>query len=181
MVAIAKPEGLYVAFAESLSSLLFSLLLSYSFIFAGRKKLWKGIVWFFFLFFFLFVFFFLHFFFFFFFWILGPHLRHMEVPRLGVELELSLPAYTTATAKPDLSPVCDLHHSSWQHWIFNPLIKARDRTCSLMVPSWIHFGCATTGTHPFFFFFFKWSHLRHMKVPRPEAESELQLQQRWIL
>ena len=27
---------------------------------------------------------------------LGLHLRHMEVPRLGVELELHLPAYTTA-------------------------------------------------------------------------------------
>ena len=29
---------------------------------------------------------------------LGPHLQHMEVPRLGLELELQLPAYTTATA-----------------------------------------------------------------------------------
>ena len=29
---------------------------------------------------------------------LGPHLQHMEVPRLGVKLELQLPAYTTATA-----------------------------------------------------------------------------------
>ena len=35
---------------------------------------------------------------------LGPHLWHMEVPRLGVELELQLPAYTTATATPDLRP-----------------------------------------------------------------------------
>ena len=32
---------------------------------------------------------------------LGPHLRHMEVPRLGVNLELQLPAYTTATAMLD--------------------------------------------------------------------------------
>ena len=31
---------------------------------------------------------------------LGPHPWHMEVPRLEVELELQLPAYTTATAKP---------------------------------------------------------------------------------
>ena len=31
---------------------------------------------------------------------LGPHLRHMEVPRLG-EPELQLLAYTTATATPD--------------------------------------------------------------------------------
>ena len=34
---------------------------------------------------------------------LGPHPRHMEVPRLGVESELQLPASTTATATPDLS------------------------------------------------------------------------------
>ena len=43
---------------------------------------------------------------------LGPHLQHMEVPRLGVKLELQLPAY--ATAMPDPSLVCDLHHSSQQ-------------------------------------------------------------------
>ena len=40
---------------------------------------------------------------FFFFVFVGPHLRHMEVPRLGVELELQLLAYATATAMPDLS------------------------------------------------------------------------------
>ena len=32
---------------------------------------------------------------------LGPHLRHMDVTRLGVELELQLLPYTTATAMPD--------------------------------------------------------------------------------
>jgi len=32
---------------------------------------------------------------------LGLHLWHMEVPRLGVKLELQLPAYTTATATLD--------------------------------------------------------------------------------
>ena len=37
--------------------------------------------------------------FFFFFCFLEPHSRDMEVPRLGVEWELQLPAYTTATAK----------------------------------------------------------------------------------
>jgi len=57
---------------------------------------------------------------------------HMEVPRLGVKLELLLPAYTRATAMPDLSHVCDLHHSSWYHRILNPLSKARDRTLNLM-------------------------------------------------
>ena len=35
------------------------------------------------------------------------------------ELELQLPAYTTATARPDLSRVCNLHHSSQQQWILN--------------------------------------------------------------
>jgi len=57
---------------------------------------------------------------------LGPHLWHMEVARIGVKSELELPAYTTATAMPDLSCVCDLHHSSWQCWILNPLSKGRD-------------------------------------------------------
>ena len=66
---------------------------------------------------------------------LGPLLQHVKVPRLGVELELQLPAYTTATAMQDLSLVCDLHHSSPQHRILNPQSEARDRTCNLMVPS----------------------------------------------
>ena len=36
---------------------------------------------------------------------LGPHLRHMEVPRLGVELELQLPACAIAAAMWDLSRI----------------------------------------------------------------------------
>ena len=28
-------------------------------------------------------------------------------------------------------------HSSRQRWILSPLSEARDRTCNLMVPSWI--------------------------------------------
>jgi len=61
------------------------------------------------------------------------HPQHMEVPRLGVELELQLPAYTTATGTQGLSLACDLHHSSWQRQILNPLSEARDRTRT----SWI--------------------------------------------
>ena len=76
---------------------------------------------------------------FFFFGFLGLLLWHTEVPRLGVELELEPPAYTTATATPDLSLVCNLHHSSWQQWILTTLSKARDRTHYLMVPSQICF------------------------------------------
>ena len=37
--------------------------------------------------------------------ILGPHQWHMEVPRLGVESELHLLAYTTATTTQDLSRI----------------------------------------------------------------------------
>ena len=47
----------------------------------------------------------------------------MEVPRLGVQLELYLLAYTTTAAMQDTSHVCDLHHSSQQCWILNPLRK----------------------------------------------------------
>ena len=36
----------------------------------------------------------------------------MDVPKLGVETELQLPAYTLATETWDLSHLCDLYHSS---------------------------------------------------------------------
>ena len=70
----------------------------------------------------------------------------MEVPRLGFKLELQLPAYTTVTATPDPSRICDLHHSSQQRQILYPLSEARDRTCNFMLLSWIHFRCTTMGT-----------------------------------
>ena len=47
----------------------------------------------------------------------------MEDPRLGVKSELRLPDYATATAAQDPS---DLHHSSQQCWILNPLSEAKD-------------------------------------------------------
>ena len=79
-----------------------------------------------------------------FFGFLGPHPRHMEVTRLGVELELELPAYTTATATQDPSSTCDPHHSSRQRQILNPMSEARYRTRNLMVPGWICFHSAMT-------------------------------------
>ena len=85
-------------------------------------------------------------FFFFFFVFLGPHLQNVKVPTIGVKSELQLPAYTTATATPDLRLVCDLLHRSRRCQILNPLSEVRDRTCNLMVPSRICFLCATTGT-----------------------------------
>jgi len=72
----------------------------------------------------------------------------VEVPRLGVELELYPSAYTTVTATRDLSCIFDLYHSSWQRQILNPLKEARDQTHILMVPRRVHYGGATTGTPP---------------------------------
>ena len=59
--------------------------------------------------------------------------------------ELQMPAYTTATAMQDLSCFCDLHLSSQQHQILNPLSKARDWTHHFMVTSQIHIHCAIMG------------------------------------
>ena len=61
----------------------------------------------------------------------------MEVRRLGVQSELQLLAYTTATAMQHLSHICNLYHSSQQHQIPNPLSKARDQTCILVDASQI--------------------------------------------
>ena len=73
-------------------------------------------------------------------------LHPWQIPRLGVELELQPPACTTATAPQEWSHACDLHHSSWQHWILNPLSRDRDRTHILMDTSWVRFHCATVRT-----------------------------------
>ena len=55
---------------------------------------------------------------------------HVEVPRLGVKSELQLPA--CATAAQDPSHICDLHHSSRQCQMLNPLRAARDQSRILM-------------------------------------------------
>ena len=75
---------------------------------------------------------------------LRPCPRRMEVPKLGVELQL--PAYTTATAMWDPIRVGYLHHSSQQHLILNPLSEVRDQTCILVDTSPVCFHGATTGT-----------------------------------
>ena len=66
----------------------------------------------------------------------------MEVPWLGFQMELQLPAYTTAIATRDPSHVCDLHCSSGQHQIFNPLSGAGVEPVS----SWIR--VRFVGTEP---------------------------------
>ena len=58
----------------------------------------------------------------------------MEVPRLGIESELQLQAFATATATQDLNYICNLHHSSRKHQMLNPLIEATDQTHILKDP-----------------------------------------------
>jgi len=72
----------------------------------------------------------------------------MKVPRLRVRPKLQLPAYVTATATatPNLRCICDLHHSSPQRQILNPLSKAKDQSRILRYASHTHFCQATAGT-----------------------------------
>ena len=60
---------------------------------------------------------------------------------LTVLFFFQLPAYAAATAMLDLSHVCNLHHSSQQHWILNPLNKAGIKPAS----SWILFRLVNYG------------------------------------
>ena len=85
---------------------------------------------------------------------LGLHPWHVEVPRLGVQLELQLPAYITGIATWDPSCIFNLCHSSWQCQILSLLRQAQDWTCNLMVPSQILFHCTTMGTPQVCFNFF---------------------------
>ena len=50
--------------------------------------------------------------------------RATPAAHAGSLIKLVPPAY--ATAMPDPSHVCKLHHSSPKHWILNPLSEARD-------------------------------------------------------
>ena len=87
---------------------------------------------------------------FFLFFFLGLHLQPMEVPRLGVEVELQLLASTIATATPDPSHIWDLCCSSRQCRILNLLSGARDQTHILMDLIRFCYSCTTVGTRSYF-------------------------------
>ena len=73
-----------------------------------------------------------------------------KFPDQGVELELQLPAYTTATATQDPRCVCNLYQRSKQCWILNPLSAARDHTCIFVDTSRVHSLLSHNGNSIFF-------------------------------
>ena len=66
--------------------------------------------------------------------------------------------YVTATAIPEMSCFCNLHNSSWQSLILNPISRARNRTHILMDTSRVFFHWATLGT-PGWEVFYYWFNL----------------------
>uniref|UniRef100_A0A8D1MFT3 dynamin GTPase n=1 Tax=Sus scrofa TaxID=9823 RepID=A0A8D1MFT3_PIG len=74
----------------------------------------------------------------------GPDLWHMEVPSLGSNRSCR-PMPDPLQHQIRAACVCDLHHSSRQRQILNPLSKARDQTRNLMVPSRIRFPLCHNG------------------------------------
>ena len=51
--------------------------------------------------------------------LVSPHVHHVSITCPPC-------AHYISTSCPDLSHICYLHHSSWQHWIVNPLSEPRD-------------------------------------------------------
>ena len=100
---------------------------------------------------------------------LGPHLKHTKVPRLEVESQLLLLAYTTATATP--GPVCDLHHCSRPCQSLHPLVKAMDRTCILMDTSWVLSLLSPHGNSPSGFYIEERNERWGNRVIFPREES----------
>ena len=101
---------------------------------------------------------------FFLFSFLGPHLRHVEVSRGRIR---AVPqAYARATATQDPSCIYDLHRSSRQHRILNPLSEARDRTLALMDASRVLYCYSMMGTPSncvlYSFLFFKYNFLEQV-------------------
>ena len=75
----------------------------------------------------------------------GPHLRHVEVPRLRVESELNLLAYTATATQIWTTPAAyNTAYSSAT--VCNPLNETRGRTHILRDTSWVHYHRSVTGT-----------------------------------
>ena len=77
----------------------------------------------------------------------------MDVPKIGVKSKLYLLDCMPTTMR-DPSLICDLQHSSWQHWILNPLSEARDETDIVMNTSQVCNPLSHTRNSLLFLFFF---------------------------
>ena len=99
-----------------------------------------------------------------FFCFLRPHLRHMDVPGLGVGLEL--PAYTTATATPEPCYDLRLTHGSERGQVSN-LRPHGYQSGSLPLR---HNG--NSAVFSIFNFFFFWPNLWHAEAPRPGSNPQ---------
>ena len=88
----------------------------------------------------------------------------MEVPRLGVELEIQLLAYATGTALQDQSHICDLYHSSPQCRILNPLSKAEIKPASSWLLVW-YISAAPQWELQYFILFYGWLVFHCILVP----------------
>ena len=84
--------------------------------------------------------------------LLGPHLQHMEVPRLGVKSELQLPAYTTAIAMQDLSASETYTAAHSNTGPFNPLHDAKDPIHIFMDTDQVHNKLSHNGNSIFHIF-----------------------------
>ena len=95
----------------------------------------------------------------------------MEVPRLGVESELQMLVYTTATAPPDPSCICNLPHSSQQCQILDPVSQARGGIPVLVDISRIRFRWATSGTPHLVFLLRENAHRSYAIFISPDNEN----------
>ena len=91
--------------------------------------------------------------FFFFFFLLGPHLWHMEVPRLGLNWSCS----------------CQSMPQPQQCQNLNPLSEAKDQTLILMGTSWVCNLLSHNGNFQIFVYLF-WPCPPHAEVPGPGIE-----------
>ena len=83
-------------------------------------------------------------------------------------------AYGGSQARGQMGPTAAcLHHCSQQCQMLNLLSEARDQTGKLLVPSQLHFHCATMGTIIIFFCFFLGPYPQPMEIPRIAVKSEL--------
>ena len=72
---------------------------------------------------------------------LGPHLQHMEVPRLGVKLDLQLPAYIWAVSATYITAHSNVR--SLTHWARPGIESVSSRMLVRFVNLWATIGTPT--------------------------------------